>query len=106
MIKKDYLIKNLEIFKDFLNLKNEEFMTRANTCFVSIPLTTIRKNLRIPNDKLEKFCFYKFENNLKAFRFQNRLLTNYFVYKLLLRSIIKERFILNHIIKRIKILLT
>ena len=100
VIKKNYLLKNLNNFKEFLNHRNENFITRENTCFVSIPLISIKKELKLNYDKIDKFCFFRFENNFRVYKYQKRLFSSLYIYKLLLKSILKEKFILKHLIKK------
>ena len=86
----------------FLSGKNDNFITNKNTIFVSMPLTAIKKKIKINNDLLEKVCFYKFENNLRANKYHKRVIINAYTYHLLMSALFKEKIILDHIIKRIK----
>jgi spore maturation protein CgeB len=88
-VKKEYFIKNIDLFRDLFKGKFKEKINKENTLFLSIPLVRTNKNLSsIPYGNIEHIFFSNFEGELLALRNQGKLLRTMFLPKLLIYSII------------------
>lgn len=92
VVRKDYFLKNLDMFKGILNGRRIDFVELENTAFVSMPLVRINKiEIKDYNKFKESFSF-KFLYKLYSLVKNKRLLVDKYTYNLLAESL-KSRFI-------------
>ena len=102
MVKKDFFLKNLDLFSKLFNGKNIDLITEENTAFVSLPLVSIKKNKKIEYKKMKKAFDFKFQNELFSLMYQKRILTNAYPYLLTFKSLKGNSFILKYLIELAK----
>ncbi|MDO8460077.1 MAG: glycosyltransferase [Nanoarchaeota archaeon] len=101
IIKKNFFIKNYKQFIKLFNNQKNSILNYENIVFVSIPLL---KTTTVPKLKLNKNELFlpKFEDKLRSINQQGKLFLDAYVYKLIIYSIFRNKFIKDRIIKRLK----
>ncbi len=102
MFKKDYFINNFDNIINFISKNNFNLITKDNTVFVSIPLLETNK-VKVLNYNIMKDAFQmKFLDKLYSLHHEKRLIFNHYPYRLIIKSIIGQSFILKAIYATIK----
>lgn len=99
MIKKDFLLQNLSIFEKLFRKENTNILNEKNTAFVSIPLISIKKIKRIRYEEMKKTFEFRFQNILFSLYYRRKLFRNAYLYKLLLKSLFGNYFILKYLVE-------
>ncbi len=97
MVKRGYLIKNLEKFISISNGKNKFFVSKSNTSYIFYPFIRMYRNKKIPLIKSEHVSFCTFEEKLIVLRNRKKLWASTYIPKLLIYSIVFNRQLLNRI---------
>jgi spore maturation protein CgeB len=102
MVKKDFLINNLEIFKKLMRGNPVQLISEETTAFVSIPLISIKKINKLDYEKIKKAFDFKFQNEIFSLFYQKKLFTKKYPYLLVLKSLMGNSFILKYLIEMYK----
>lgn len=95
--KKEYFLKNLQIFRDLFNNKKIDFMKEYNTNFIQLPLVYIKKLDYVKYKDMKAYFNPKFLYKLYSLRYQNKLFTDPYIYKLFF-EIVKGNFFLAYLL--------
>ncbi|MBR9705315.1 glycosyltransferase [Candidatus Pacearchaeota archaeon] len=84
--KKEYFLNNINVFKDLFksNNKKHSFITKENTNFIQIPLVYLPKLNYIKYKDMKPYLLPKFLYNLYSLRHKKKLMTDPYIYNLLL----------------------
>jgi len=77
MVSKDYFLKNIHVFTQFLNKKNSILIKKDNTIFVSIPLITIKKIHALEYSVMKEAFQMKFLDKLYSLYNQKKFFSLY-----------------------------
>jgi hypothetical protein len=102
MVKKDFFLQNLFLFKDLINGKNQEFINEQNIAFVSLPLVSIKKCRKIEYENMKRAFEFEFQNELFSLMHQKKILTNKYPYLLVIKYLMGNSFILKYLIELLK----
>ena len=102
MVRKDFFLSNISLFKDLLEGKEEKLINLENTAFVSIPLISIKKFRKIEYSKMKHAFEFRFPNELFSLIYQKKLLTNKYPYLLTIKSLIGNSFIFKYLLELLK----
>lgn len=107
MVRKNYLLNNLDKFASLYQGKKAFFVNRQNTNFISLPFVRTKRITKIPFDNLEHIFFGYFEMEMLSLKRRNLLLRSFYPLKLLIYSLFVNQQILKimllHSLKRTKI---
>lgn len=99
MIEKNFFIKNIQSFIRLYRGENINLINEENTVFVSIPLISIRKTKKIKYKDMMKAFEMRFQNVLFSLYYRKKLFFNAYLYKLLLKSILGNFFIIRYLLE-------
>lgn len=99
MVKKDYFLKNLELFRDFSLSKTVPLLNLKNTSFISFPLVRTKNKVKMSSDSDGRFFLSYFESDLLALRNSKKLLKSKYLYKLIIYCIFCHNYVLNHLLR-------
>jgi hypothetical protein len=99
MVKKDFFLDNIEAFRKLFNRERVNLINNKNTAFVSIPLVSIKKAKKAEYEKITKVFEMKFPNILFSLIYRKKILTNAYPYKLMLKSLFGNFFILHYLLE-------
>ncbi len=100
VVKKEFFINNLDMFKKMYNLNNFNFINEKNCVFVSIPLVNIRKIINSDYDSFEKIFIHKLDIKIRELKNRKKLFSNYYIYLLIIYSAMFNPVIAKYLIKR------
>ncbi len=101
LMKREAFIANLERIKHHSPQTPQPFITEKNCTFVSIPLLRVKEAPSIDASMVDRISLPKYEDTLRVLWRQRTLFFHPFLYALLMRSLTKDRFILDHMWQRI-----
>jgi len=106
MVKKNFLIQNIDKFVSLYKGKPANFINKENTNFISIPLVKLSRKTELPLEDIEHRLFYYFERELLVLRNSGRLIKSSYPARLLTYSLLFNRplakFLLRYTLKRSK----
>jgi len=97
MVKKNYFLKNYDIFKKVFEGKEINFINEDNTVFVSLPIVRIWKCPVKKYEIIKKVYKPKFLYHLFSLKSQNKLFRSIYPYLLLLNIFKGQKFIVDAI---------
>jgi len=99
VVRKDYLLKNIEKFKTAFVKKRISFVDKTNTTFVTIPLVRLKNLPKIEYNKVKEIIYAKLVYDLHALNYNRKLLFSAYPYNLIFSSIVLQRgFILRYLL--------
>jgi spore maturation protein CgeB len=102
MVKKEFFLSNLELFKLLIQKNENNIVTEENTSFVSIPLISVKKIKKMDYAIIKKAFEFRFQNDLFSLMFKKKLFANRYPYLLLLHSLKGNTFILKYLFELYK----
>ena len=103
LVKKEFFLENIERFRRIYYKKERSLLNEKNTALVSIPLVSLSN---IPNllsyEDMEKGFEMKFMADLFRLKMNNNIFFNSYPYKLVMRALLSENFILKYLMDKIK----
>jgi spore maturation protein CgeB len=106
MVKKQYLLDNLDKFISMYAGKIADFVNKENTVFTSIPFIRTKKTKNVPLKHVEHIFFPHFESKLLVLKNSGKLFTTSYLYKLLLYLLFYNhqnlKYFLKYTLKRTK----
>lgn len=99
LLKKSFFLKNIQIFKQFEE-KKQDLFNKDEIAFVSIPLIRTKLFKNISNENMEKVFQPQFENKLRQLNSSKHLFSDSYVYKLIFFSLFNRPYIISRLIKR------
>ncbi len=99
LVKKSFFLKNLKKFKTALDKNKIEFLTEKNTVFVSIPLIKLKEFAKIDYKYLNEAFQTKFRDKLYSLFYQKKIITDQYIYRLLIESIFNKKFFIVQYLK-------
>lgn len=100
MAKRDYFLKNYPKFLAMYYGKPAIHVKRENTVMSSLPLVSTSKVPLTPTENIEHVLFPYYGDKLLAIKNQGKLWANSYPYKIIIYSLLFNRDLLKHIIKR------
>ncbi len=100
--KREYLLKNIEKFKDMYNGKIPKFIDKDNTSMISISLNKTYKKKALPvSENNEHILFSDLTEPLILLRNSGKIFRSFYPYKLILYSMLFNHDILKFVLKNI-----
>jgi len=93
MVTKEFLLENVELFRNFFNNQKINFIKKENTTFIVFPLVRIRDFPNVSYNLIKQIADLKFLFQLFSLFKTRKIFFSLYPYSLLLRSF-KHRFIL------------
>lgn len=98
MVKKEYFLDNISIFKMMISGKKTNLIDENNTAFITIPLVRINGLNNLNEIKKSKAFIFSFENQINKLMKERRILTTSYIYKLFINSLLRRDFIWKHLL--------
>ncbi len=101
MVTKKFFLNNISSFNDLFKNKYFFLINQENTIFVSIPLVYIKKLRNISYENMKKAFEMRFTDRLFYLLHKKKLLSDKYLYVLILASLLQKPFILRYLLNSV-----